>query len=157
MIKTIITDFSRVLLFPKDDSYKDGLNALNNTLLDEDPNYSFLDFFKLNTELLSFYAEKNKTIPVHIFTGETIQDHPAVKDQLTNSLSSVLSALNLGIHKSEAVAYKTILEALSVNPEEVIYIDDKQSNLEVAATIGIETILFVNNQTTIDKLEDLTR
>ncbi len=79
MIKAIITDFSRVLLFPADSNYTGGLNKLNNNQLKENPNYSFLDFFVINKKLLKYYSELNKTVPVHVFTSETIQDHPSIK------------------------------------------------------------------------------
>jgi hypothetical protein len=79
MIRAIITDFSRVLLFPTDSNYTGGLNELNNNQFKENPNYSFLDFFTINNELLKYYSDLNKIVPVYIFTSETIQDHPSIK------------------------------------------------------------------------------
>lgn len=155
MIKAIITDFSRVLLFPSDPSYSSGLNALNNSLLADNPHYRFLDYFTLNSELLAYYAELHKQTPVYVFTSETIQDHPAIKDTVASTTSKVLSASKLGIHKSEPAAYKAVLDILFLQPDEVVYIDDKQENLEVANQIGINTILFRDNPTTISTLNDM--
>ncbi len=73
MIKAVVTDFSRVLLFPIDDSYIGGLNALNNKLLAENPQYSFWEYFRVNKELLDYYRELNSQVPVFVFTTETIQ------------------------------------------------------------------------------------
>ena len=157
MIKAVITDFSRVLLFPVDINYTGGLNELNNKLLDENPQYNFLDFFIVNDELLFHYSKLNKTIPVHVFTSETIQDHPSIKRLVESSTSSVISASKLGIHKSNPLAYTEILRSLSLKPEEVIYIDDKQENLDVAEQVGIKTILYSDNTTTTNELDAMTR
>lgn len=157
MIKAIITDFSRVLLFPADKNYMGGLNELNNKQLKENPNYSFLDFFTINKDLLKHYSELNKTIPVHIFTSETIQDHPSIKIMIDNSISSVLSASKLGVHKSKQSSYEKILSILKLKPEEVVYVDDKKSNLDVARLIGIKTIHHKDNLSTITELNKITR
>ena len=45
MVKAVVTDFSKVLLFAKDSSYADGLNALNKQLLARNPSYDFFDCF----------------------------------------------------------------------------------------------------------------
>lgn len=157
MIKAVVSDFSRVLLFPADNNYTGGLNELNNNLIKENPNYSFLDFFTINKELLTFYSELNKTIPVHIFTSETIQEHPFIKKMIEDSTTSVLSASTLGIHKSESSSYKKILSTLKLKPSEVVYIDDKSSNVDVARQIGIKTIIYKNNLSTIAKLQAITK
>jgi len=74
MIKAIVSDFSRVLLFPKDKSYQGSLNALHKEL-SEKPSYNALDFFELNVGLLDFYKSLKDRIPVYIFTSDVIQDY----------------------------------------------------------------------------------
>ena len=140
-----------------DADYTGGLNELNNKLLGENPQYNFLDSFILNSELLSYYSELNKTIPVYVFTSETIQDHPSIKEKVRSSTSGVLSASKLGVHKSEPSAYKKVLRTLSLKPEEIVYIDDKQENLDVAKRVGIKTILYSDNQNTINELDTVIR
>lgn len=155
MIQAILTDFSRVLLLPADENYTGGLNALNNKLLAENLKYNFWDFFALNTELLNYFSELNKTTPVHVFTSEMIQDHPSIKEILKNSTSSILSASKLGINKSKRSAYENILSVLSLEAKEVVYIDDKQENLDVAEQVQVQTVLFKDTQTTIKELNGL--
>jgi HAD superfamily hydrolase (TIGR01509 family) len=74
---------------------------------------------------------------------------------LEGSISSVLSASKLGVHKSQPSSYEKILSILSLNPDEVVYIDDQQINLDVAKQIGINTILYIDNQTTIGNIKEL--
>jgi hypothetical protein len=72
MVKVIISDFSRVLLFPVDKGYLGSLNSLNNELLKSDSNYDFTHHFTLNIELLCYYQTLG--MPVYIFTSVRIQE-----------------------------------------------------------------------------------
>lgn len=73
MIKAIVSDFSRVLLFPKDKTYQDSLNILHKEL-SQKPNYNVLDYFELNIKLLDFYKSLKDKTPVYIFSSDAIQD-----------------------------------------------------------------------------------
>ncbi|HMT19362.1 MAG TPA: hypothetical protein PKD15_04965, partial [Candidatus Saccharibacteria bacterium] len=96
-IVAIITDFSRVLLFPTDNNYAGSLNELNNRLMKDDPDYTFLDYFSLNKELLAFYRELQTELPVFIFTSDSIQEHPAIKEGLAQTFRGVFSAKELNV------------------------------------------------------------
>jgi hypothetical protein len=61
LIKAIVFDFSRVLLFAKDPGYKDDLNPLHRKLLEQDASYPFLDYFYLNQELLHYLGNATST------------------------------------------------------------------------------------------------
>lgn len=150
MMKAVITDFSRVLLFPKDSSYKSGLNALNNKLLESDPGYDFWKFFRLNNELIKYY--KSIGIPVYIFTSETIQEHPAVKVLLESLFKDTFSAKKLGLNKKEASSYKHLAKLLDHTPSEIFYIDDNHDNFTAAKKAGCKAILFKSNDDVIGKL-----
>ena len=151
MIKVIVTDFSRVLLFPVDESYKGGLNALNNQLLGANSDYDFKKHFRINKELLEYYASLD--LPIYIFTSETIQEHPAIKDDLRDIFSGVLSAKNLKIRKTDKNAYIVIAHRLNVQPFEILYIDDKPSNVQAATIAGCATILYTSNSDLVDKIK----
>lgn len=143
MIKVVITDFSRVLLFPIDTNYSDGLNALNNKLLKSDPDYDFYEHFKLNEELLSYYKRLN--LPVYIFTSETIQEHPAIKSRLLEAFSGIFSAKYLEVSKVDKDAYLAIANELDVPVREILYIDDNHDNIKAARNAGCETVLYTSN------------
>lgn len=150
MIKAIVTDFSRVLLFPADDTYTGGLNALNNKLLESNPGYEFKKFFKVNDELLEYYASLD--LPIYMFTSETIQEHPAITDELSAVFSGVFSAKHLNISKTNESAYITVAHKLNVQPSEILYIDDNHNNIQAAARAGCETILYMSNADLISKI-----
>ncbi|MCB9823253.1 HAD family hydrolase [Candidatus Nomurabacteria bacterium] len=150
-MKAVITDFSRVLLFPKDDTFTSSLNALNNQLLDKNPDYDFWRYFKINHELLNYYKSLN--FPVYIFTSETIQDHPAVKALLEGTFKDIFSAKKLGLSKKEPKSYEDLAKITGHNPNEIFYIDDNYDNFTAAKDGGCKAILFKSNDDVIGKLE----
>ena len=150
-MRALITDFSRVLLFPKDDSFKSGLNALNNQLLDVNPDYDFWQYFKLNYDLLEYY--KSLDLPVYMFTSETIQDHPALKEVFKGIFKDIFSAKKLGLSKKEAESYIRLAKVLGHNQNEIFYIDDNYDNFTAAKKAGCKAILYKSNDDVIDRLE----
>ena len=44
--------------------------------------------------------------------------------------------------KPEAAAYKSVLEALGASPAEVVFVDDRQVNVDGAQELGIRAVLF---------------
>lgn len=152
MIKAIITDFSRVLLFPIDDSYAGGLNKLNNKLLAENPHYNFWEYFKINQELLDYYRELNDEIPVFVFTSESIQEHPAVRQEIDSVFSGILSALDFGLQKSDSNVYRAVANRLQLPSSEILFIDDNAINATQAMAAGMQALRYESNQQTIDQV-----
>ena len=66
---------------------------------------------------------------------------------------SVFSCLE-GYIKPEKEIYEIILNRLGVQPEEVIFIDDKETNIEGGKKLGINTILFTNADSLIKELQN---
>lgn len=147
MIQAIVSDFSRVLLFPADDSYHEGLNKLNRELLAQGPGYDFWHYFRLNQELLDFYESLG--LPLYIFTSDTIQDHPAVRGKL-GGFKRVMSAKDLGIRKADSDAYEVVAREAGRRPDELLFIDDQPAHVEAAAAAGYRTILYESNRQTMD-------
>jgi len=157
MIKTVVTDFSKVLLFAKDPHYRGGLNELNNRLLLGDPAYPFFEYFVLNEELLRYYKKLNNTVPVFVFTSETVQDHPAIKETVRNAFRGVFSAKELHLSKAEPKTYEEVAKLAGCRPDEVLYVDDKASNLESAVRAGLNTVLYTGNDEIIRQLDTLAK
>jgi FMN phosphatase YigB (HAD superfamily) len=157
MIKAVVTDFSKVLLFAKDKSYTGGLNGLNRKLLADEASYPFFDYFVLNNSLLEYYAKLRQRMPVYVFTSGTIQNHPAIKRTVAGVFSAVISAEELGLSKADRGAYMAVAGIVKHEPSEIVYVDDKQANLDFAAAAGMTTVLFTTNRETVAKLEALVR
>jgi len=51
-----------------------------------------------------------------------------------------------GLKKPDEKAFELILQRLGVKPEESVFIDDKQENLDAAKKLGMKIALFENNK-----------
>lgn len=152
MIKALVTDVSRVLLFPKDENYNGSLNALYKEHNSE-KDFQFFKYFRLNEELLDCY--KNLNINIHILTSDIIQEAPELKPYWDSIISKIFSASKMGVNKASSEAYKKVLSELNLTAKEVIYIDDNSDNLEVAGKVGLITVLYKNNKQVMLEIKKL--
>jgi len=151
MIQAIVSDFSRVLLFPRDQNYSGSLNKLHQELLQE-TDYDFWKHFKLNDELLAFYQSLSASIPVFIFTSDSIQDHPPLHEKIKDVFKAILSAKELGIQKNDPEAYHVLTSKLNIPSNEILYIDDSLENIAAAKNSGLKTAMYQNNQQIIERI-----
>lgn len=151
MFKVFISDFSRVLLFPKDDNYVEGLNALHKKL-SAGGDYDFWQYFRLNQELIDFYKTLGGKIDMYLLTSEHIQEHPALQPVIKDVFKSVLSGVRLGLKKNDTQTYKVIADKIGFKTEEILYIDDQQTNLDAAKATGMTVILYRSNKQAIQDI-----
>jgi 2-haloacid dehalogenase len=59
-----------------------------------------------------------------------------------NMLTGIVLSGEEKVCKPDAKIYKILLERYQLRPEESIFIDDRQENLDTAQKMGIDTILF---------------
>lgn len=64
-------------------------------------------------------------------------------------------SFELGYTKDESVAFRKVLVAIGRAPEECLFIDDKEINVQVASSIGISTIRFLSARRLSDALNRL--
>jgi putative hydrolase of the HAD superfamily len=62
--------------------------------------------------------------------------------QLTRNFVAFLSSCYLGVRKPGEAIYRAALNITQRVPEECIFVDDRQNNLEVPARMGMRTIQF---------------
>ena len=145
MIKAIICDFSRVLLFPKDKNYTGSLNELHRKKAVID-NYNLHHHFQLNTELIEYLQNVKTKQDLYLFTSETIQEAPELQPVLKETFIQIFSAIKLGISKKDPRAYKNITENINLSPHEVLFIDDTKENITAAKEAGLNVILYTDNK-----------
>jgi FMN phosphatase YigB (HAD superfamily) len=156
MIKALITDVSKVLLFPKDKEYQGSLNALYKEKASL-PNFAFFDFFELNNELLEFYKSLKPNLSIYILTSDAIQDAPELQPFWKDTIARIFSASQMNTHKSNPEAYKKVLSELNLQASEAIYIDDSEENLKASKEMGLTSILYQNNNQVILSIKDIIK
>jgi HAD superfamily hydrolase (TIGR01509 family) len=154
MIKALLFDFSRVLLFPRDESYTGSLNEKHRTL-SEESSYNILDHFVLNEELLQFLDKIKGRVGLYIFTTDTIQDDPVLKARIEPVFKEIFSANKLGLSKQDPDSYTQLAEKMGLKTYEILFIDDSIRNTEEASQSGMRTLHYVNNQELLLKLKDI--
>lgn len=150
MIQAIISDFSRVILFPNDPAYKESLNTLHVELVKEDEQYRFSDHFLLNKDLLDFYRSLN--VVTYIFTSGMMQYHEPLHSIITPYVKEIFTSSGIGFKKSNPEAYRTLANQIGYEPRELLFVDDLPENIEAADKVGYETVLFTGNEGVMKKI-----
>lgn len=147
---TVIIDFSRVLIFSHADV--ESLNAHHLYLSQHVEGYRVLDHFYINDDLLTLLNTVKDQVDVFLFSDSSLHDVPEIRAQLVYTCKEIISADESGYKKSEPMAYTWLLKRLNVQPDQTIFLDDKEANVRAAAAVGIRTIQFINNRQTLPKL-----
>ena len=109
--------------------------------------------FIFNKTLIEFIGQL--TIPCHVFSNSNQDFLEQLKPQLIPPFSSVISAKQIGLSKSDPASYAKVCTLLNYLPAEVIFIDDQYHNIEAAKLAGLQTILFESTDQLIRKATKL--
>lgn len=154
MIKAIIFDFSRTLLFPVDRDYKESLNDLYKSVKDS-YNFKFFDYFYFNKELLEFAGKIRNNLRTYIFTTDSIQEDLQIKDVIDKHFIKVFSAKDIHLDKNDIKSYQFIISELGFKPDEIVFVDDSDENVQTAKKAGINTIKYAEFDKFIQRLQEL--
>lgn len=154
MIKVLLFDFARVLLFPKNVSYKGVLNDLYK-LKKNKKDFIFENYFYFNDELLDYIKSVKNRFRIIMFTSETIQNDPVVMKKLDGIFEKIISAKEIGFSKTDPEAYRFIVDELQCAPDEILFIDDNADNIYGATEAGLNTHLFKDNKGLIEEINPL--
>ncbi len=153
MVKALLFDFSRVLLFPKGSDPVESLNGKYRELL-EQGEFDFFEHYRLNEELMDFIYKLQDDYELFLFTSETIQEAPELKEELS-VFKRIFSGTRMNLDKKEPVAYETIAREIGADIEEIVFIDDSMLNLTAAAQAGMQVIHYQNNEQLFDTFKIL--
>lgn len=112
----------------------------------------FLDFWfsgdTLNLEMLEFAKElKNQGFQIFILSNslrERIKYYRQHFPEIFNQFDDIYFSCETGFVKPDPKAFENILKINNLNPNECIYFDDSQENVNVASTLGINAKIFEN-------------
>jgi FMN phosphatase YigB (HAD superfamily) len=150
-VKTLVIDFSRVLLFPVAAGV-DSLNALHREL-SADPHYQALDHFTLNLELLGYLKHLRSITPIYLFTDGKLHQLPEIVPYLEGIFKAVYSVESLGISKKQPEAYKGLAIRIGIDPSEIVFVDDKATNVKAARQAGAKSLLYTSNNDIMRELD----
>lgn len=146
MIKAIIIDLSRVLVFPRQKNYRGRLTTLYNKFL-HDPDKPFKKYLIFNTELCDYIQVKklNRIYDIFIFGASPVLDAVECRTFLYDIVKGIYSSDRMGVKKYEPSAYRVLCSKLKLTPSEVLFIDNVRRNTDAAERAGLNTITYRNN------------
>lgn len=154
MIKALVSDFSKVLLFPKEPNCQGKLNDLYCTKLGE-KNFNFTNYVTFNEELLSYFQLLKDKVELYIFTSGIMQEDREIQARIRAIFTKIYSAEKFRLDKQEPSAYLFITKDINRRPSEIVFIDDKEANVNAAKSAGLNGIQFASNTQLFNELKRL--
>lgn len=142
----ILSDLGAVLLFPKDRTFSGKLNPVYDEEVKKE-NFNFFDHFEINSELLDYYLSlKNKGIKIYMITEGTIQNDPAIKEQLDSVFIKIFSGKDFGLSKKDPQLYINLIQEIGETVDNVLYVDDSSDNCNAARASGMKICVYESNE-----------
>ncbi|MBU0576278.1 hypothetical protein KJ707_01235 [Patescibacteria group bacterium] len=132
MITALVVDFSWVLAFPGSTG---GL--------------------ELNHELIDFVKSNQSKIRSYIFSASSIVTLDKIKPQLIPPFVEIFSSKELGLYKHQPDSYRQLAKIIDTLPNQILFTDDKELNVEAAKIAGLQTFLFTDTPDLIKKITRL--
>lgn len=154
MIKVLLFDFARVIIFPKDVSYTGKLSDLYRRLTRQKK--SIFDYYRLNYELLSALKKyKNKYQLAILTSSEFLPFHPEVLPKINNLFEPIIYSGETGFQKYQPACYTKTAQLLKVVPSEILFTDDSTANVEAAVDAKIQAVRYLDNQDLLTKIDKM--
>ncbi len=137
-------------------------------LIKENPNYPkeieeiFTNWIKMLEPIekaVKFYTElKNKGYKIYLLSnfGVVYDKVEEIFDFLKLADGKIISA-HVKTIKPEPKIYELLLSTYNLIPNECVFIDDKEENVLAAKEFSINTIHFINIETTIKEFENIIK
>ena len=112
-------------------------------------------------EMLAWSKSWKKQTDLPIFAlsneNEELNNYRIKTFKLHNLFDGFFSSCYLGMRKPDPRIYKMAMEITQVKPDECIYFDDRPMLVAAAQTLGMNSILHQNFETSKNILENFTR
>ena len=154
MIKALLFDFARTLLFPVNKTYQGGLNSLYRKLV-QTPNFDFLSNFELNEEAFIFLGNLKYKYKLYMFTSESIQDAPEIKDKVDSLFDKIFSAEQMMLDKKDTETYKKLADIMELDVQDILFVDDNPDNILAARDAGMTTLQYKDNKSLMNYITSL--
>jgi putative hydrolase of the HAD superfamily len=79
------------------------------------------------------------------------------KWQIADAFDQILISAEEGIAKPDKRIYHLALERLGAKPEETVFIDDAQVNVQAANDIGMQGVLFRSPEASLQQVEAILK
>lgn len=104
--------------------------------------------YHLNDELIDFIKElKNKDYKIALLSNNSSKlRETLIKDGISDLFDEIVISAEVGCQKPQPEIFDILFNKLSVQPNEVVFVDDTLKSLEGADKIGYIPVLFKDNK-----------
>lgn len=110
----------------------------------------------LNLPVLNFISDLRKIAKVGFLSNAENFFYPYIQQKFLPYFDFGYCSWQFGLEKPNPEIYQKTLELQNLNPQDVTFIDDTQANIDTAQSLGIKSILFVDNQQFLSELRKIT-
>jgi epoxide hydrolase-like predicted phosphatase len=112
-----------------------------------------------NTEFLKFLDEvRSQGIKTAVLSN-TIAIYSQIQEEagisLKDGFDPILYSWEVEMRKPDIEIFELALQKLDADPDEVVFIDDKDEHLQGARQVGLRTLLFENTESAISQIRTL--
>lgn len=110
----------------------------------------------LNVELMEYARGLRPSAGVAILSNSVdgAREEEERRYNFSHLFAPIIYSHEIGVAKPEPAAYRSALQAMNAEPDQVFFIDDHSEAVAGAAAVGIRGTLHVDNAETIGKIED---
>ena len=103
---------------------------------------------KLTGGALEFLeTEKSRGIPVWLLSNDVLEWSVKLRRRfgLDKYFRGFVVSGDVRVRKPDRAIYQTLIERSGANPQDMFYVDDSRKNLDAAAALGFQTVLFFSH------------
>jgi len=117
----------------------------------------YLDTFVFIPEIIDLINEvRARGIKTAVLSNISVFETEAIDEKNGYDMfDDLFLSCREGLYKPDLAFYSLAIKRLGVNPEECIFIDDKEKNLPPAQSIGMKTVLFNNPTQAVKEIFDI--
>ena len=123
----------------------------------------FFDFFGVlerhgepNTEIREFLQTHNNKYLFGVLSAASIDLTPWLEQfGMAEYFSLIETTRQIGMSKTNQKFYKKALQIFELKPEEVIFVDDNQFNIQTAESLGIPSLYYNSHKNFLSQIKPL--
>ncbi len=96
----------------------------------------------------------SNTNELHVNAFEANMKKQGIKETLQELFEEVWYSNEIGMRKPHTETYTKLMNSVNIKPEETLFLDDRQENLDGAIKAGLNVQLITDEYTTLDFFKD---
>lgn len=102
----------------------------------------------IDEEMVEIIKDLRENYIVFALTNDVSEwiQHRIEKFNLEDVFEKIISSSDLGLAKPDPEIYLHLINELNINPEEIVFIDNRIENVEAAAGLGIKAFHFTDKE-----------